>query len=78
MFAIIAGVAGIISTILAWNLNPKRKLYAELDDIYKKLDRLYEERDAALVARDSDTLSRVTADIIRLSARRRDLFQRLK
>lgn len=78
MLTLIAGVVGIVSTILAWNLNPKRKSYAELDDIYKKLDRLYEERDAALVNHDSDTLSRVTADIVRLSARKRCILQRLK
>ena len=77
MFGIIALVLGILSTILAWNLNPKRLIYSELDGIYKKLDKLYGERDEALAKNDSDTLTRVTADIVRLAERKNSLLQRL-
>ncbi len=72
----IVGIIGIISTLLAWFLNPKRVLYAELDSIYKKLEVLYVQRDKALVENDSNTLTIVTSDIIRLSNRKNTIIQR--
>ena len=77
MIALITGVVGIISTILAWNLNPKRKIYAELDSIYKELDKLYARRDKALQDNNSDELTLVTSLIISLCARKASLLQRL-
>ena len=77
MIALIAGVVGIVSTILAWNLNPRRRLYAELDGIYKELEVCYAKRDKALVEHDNDALTVVTADILRLCKRKAILLQRL-
>lgn len=73
---IIAGVVGIVSTILAWVLNPKRRLYAELDDIYRQLDSLYEKRDKALAENDSDTITVINFAIIKLRERKASLLQR--
>ena len=77
MAAIIAGIVGIISTILAWNLNPKRKIYAELDSIYKELEKLYARRDRALQANNNDELTIATSLIIGLCQRKTILLQRL-
>lgn len=77
MIALITGVVGIIATILAWNLNPKRKIYAEIDEIYRELEVLYTKRDNALANNDSDGLSIVTMHIVRLCTRKADLLKRL-
>ena len=76
MITIIISVLGIISTLLAWFLNPRRRLYAELDAIYKKLEELYAARDKALISNDSVILTLVNADITKLLTRKAILFQR--
>jgi hypothetical protein len=78
MIALITGMVGIASTILAWFLNPRRKLYAELDSIYKTLEVCYEKRDKALQNGDNDTLTIVFADIVKLCQRKAVLLQRLR
>lgn len=78
ILSIIAGAVGILSTVLAWNLNPKRRIYAELDEIYHQLDELYKERDYALAHNESDALTVVTAAIVRLCNRKTVLLQRLR
>lgn len=78
MIAIITGVVGIIATVLAWVLNPKRRIHAELDNIYRQLEELYTKRDEALVNHDNDTLTVVTDGIMRLCARKTILLQRLR
>jgi hypothetical protein len=77
MLAAITGIIGIISTLLAWFLNPRRRLYAELDQIYKELEGWYVKRDKALIAHDDDTLTICNAAIIGLSSRKGILLQRL-
>ena len=77
MFGIIASVLGIISTLVAWNLNPRRRLYAELDNIYRQLEELYAKRDKALADNDSDILTVVTSTIIKLCQRKAVLLQRV-
>jgi len=77
MLAAITAALGIIATLLAWFMNPKRQLYTELEGIYKELEVLYVKRDKALVDNDSDTLTIVTADIIRLCARKARILQQL-
>jgi len=77
MLAAITAALGIAATLLAWFLNPKRQLYAELDKIYKELEALYVRRDKALQTGDSDELTIVTSLIISLSARKTVLLQRL-
>lgn len=81
---IIASVIGIISTIVAYKLNPKnieaekkRKIYAEIDSIYKKLDELRADRDVALAGNDTDSLTRITAELISLRVRKNSLLQQL-
>ena len=77
MLTIISSVLGIVATILAWNLNPRRRLYAELDDIYKKLNALYKRRDDALASNDNDALAIVTSEFLLLASRKNDLLKRL-
>jgi len=71
----IVALLGIASTLIAWNLNPKRRLYAELDSIFKQLDKLYKERDDALTNHDNDKLTIVNADIIKLCQRKAYILQ---
>jgi hypothetical protein len=76
----VVGLIGIAGTILAWNLNPKRKVYAELDSIYQELYKnggLYERRDKALASNNSDELSIVNELILRVCARQAVLLKRL-
>lgn len=75
MWTTIAGIIGLITTILAWFLNPSRKREEELNNIYDELDLLYTERDKALEKNDSDSLTVVTARINVLRARKNSLFQ---
>jgi len=77
MIALLTGVVGIIATLLAWNLNPRRRLYAAIDLVYKELEDCYVKRDKALAENDSDTLTIVTADIVRLCETKARLLQRL-
>ena len=76
VLSIIISVLGILSTVLAWYLNPRRRLYAEIDSIYRELESLYHERDEALAANDSDGLSLITDSIVKLCERKTILFQR--
>lgn len=76
MIALIAVALGIISTILAWRFNPRRALYAELDNIYKDLEVQYAHRDKALADHNSDVLTMATTNIIRLSNRKAVILQR--
>lgn len=77
MLAAIVAALGIVSTLLAWFLNPKRVLYAQLDSIYKQLEDLYVKRDKALAENDSYTLTIVTANIVSLCKAKNNLLQRL-
>lgn len=77
MWTAIAGVVGLITTILAWRFNPKGQIYKELDEIYRQLEELYKKRDEALVNHDTDTLTVVTDAIIRLCVRKNILLSRL-
>jgi hypothetical protein len=77
MITLITGVIGIVATLLAWFLNPRRQLYAQIDQVYKDLEADYVKRDIALAANDSDTLTIVTFDILRLCTLKTRLLQRL-
>ena len=78
MIAIIASVLGILSTLVAWNLNPRRRLYAELDKIYAELERCYAQRDKALTENNTDILTAVTARIIELCKRKNTILERIR
>lgn len=75
MIALITGIVGLITAILAWYWNPKRKLQAELEAIRKNLEVLYVKRDEALLKGDNDALTSVTADIARLLSRKNSLLR---
>ena len=78
MLALLSSVLGIIATIVAWNLNPRRRLYEELDSIYKELEKLYVRRDKALESNNSNELTIVNFLIVQLLTRKATLFQRLR
>jgi len=77
ILTIIATALGIISTIVAWKLNPRRVIYAELDNIYKQLEVCYAKRDKALSDGDNNSLSVAVNDICRLRSRKSTLSKRL-
>lgn len=74
----IVSLLGVISTITAWNLNPKRKLYEEIDKIHAQIDEAYRKRDKALQNNNSPILSTVIIELHVLKERRDNLYQRLK
>jgi hypothetical protein len=74
--SIIVGVIGIISTLLAWFLNPKRAMYAELDSIQKNLEQLYVKRDEALAKNDVNAITDISALIVGLRNRKNEILQR--
>lgn len=77
MIALITGIIGLIATLAAWFLNPRRLVYAELDGIYVYLDKLYLRRDKALQNNDSNELTIVTQEIEKLATRKAVLIKRL-
>ncbi len=76
MIELITAALGIAGTLIAWFLNPKRAMYAELDSIQRQLEELYVKRDDALSKNNSDVVTVVTADIIRLLNRKTQILQR--
>lgn len=79
--ALIAGIPtilGILATVVAWNLNPKRKIYALLDNVYNDIDDLEKLRDQALAQNDIDRLTVVTSGLIALRKKKSELKERLK
>jgi hypothetical protein len=72
------GAVGIISTFLAWKLNPRRVLYAELDSIYKEIESWSKVRDQALSENNSDNLTIAVSSIIRLHNRKNEILQRFR
>lgn len=75
MWAAIAAGIGLITTILAYFINPGRRKTEELNKIFKELDQLYIKRDTALEKNDSDTLTLVTDRILVLRFRKDSLLQ---
>lgn len=75
--SLILAILGIISTVLAYKLNPKQKLYDELDGINSQLNKLKEVRDNAQAKDQTDVLTAATDDFIKLCARRNEILQRL-
>jgi len=75
MWTAIAAIAGLVTTLAAYFLNPGRRKTIELNAIFKELDELYRRRDVALEKNDTDTLSIVTARIIFLRDRKNNLLK---
>ncbi len=54
--AITAGV-GLLTTILAWWINPSRQRNKDIKEQMQLLDKLYQDRDEALETNNSDKLT---------------------
>ena len=81
MWIAIASALGIISTLIAYFLNPQRhkdKLRSQLVDVYVDLENKERIRDEALLKNDGDTLTVVTANIIKLRQDKASLLQQLR
>ena len=79
--ALASAIAGIISTLLAYFLNPQRhkdNLRRQLIDTYQQLEVWERKRDEALQKNDSDTLTLVTQKIIDLRKQKQILLDQLK
>lgn len=79
--ALIAGIPtilGIIATIVAWKLNPQRRIYDQLDAVYDNIDTLEKTRDDALANNEADRLSVATSGLILLRKKKVELRSRLK
>lgn len=74
MWAAIAAGIGLITTLVAYFINPGRKRTEELNKIFKELDDLYEKRDKALETNNTNDLTYVTARIIVLRSRKENLL----
>jgi hypothetical protein len=78
--ALASAIAGIISTLLAYFLNPQRhkdNLRRQLIDTYQQLEVWERKRDEALQKNDSDGLTIATDTILRLRKVKADLLQQL-
>lgn len=75
MWAAIAAGVGLLTTILAWWINPGRRKTEELNRIFEALDDLYRRRDIALEKNDTDTLTVILDRIIELRNRKARLLQ---
>lgn len=75
MWTAIAAGIGMLTTILAWIINPSRKRTEELNKIFNELDKLYIERDKALEKNDSNALTSVVYRINLLRRKKDSLLQ---
>lgn len=78
ILSIIAAVLGIIGTILTYKLNPKQKLYDQLDQLAKKKVSLERWRDEALQKNDTDSLTAAGNALIKLQHDEASILQRLR
>lgn len=78
IWTIISSIIGIISTVVAYNYNPRQRLYKEIDQIDLQLKRLSNEKDFALKVNDSDLLTTITMQLLDLEKRKSLLLQRFK
>lgn len=74
MWTAIAAGIGLLTTILAWWINPGRRKTEELNRIFEALDDLYRRRDIALEKNDTDTLAVILDRIIELRNRKARLL----
>lgn len=74
MWTAIAAITGLVTTLIAYFLNPGRRKTEELNKIFKELDTLYERRDRALETNNTNDLTYITARIIFLRSRKDNLL----
>lgn len=77
IWGIVAPLLGIIGTIIAYKLNPRRAILAELDNIAAQKHKWEEVRDEALKENNNDDLTIANAMLVQLRDRRAELLQRL-
>lgn len=70
MWTAIAAVIGLITTLVAYFINPERRRTEDLNRIFSALDDLYRRRDVALEKNDTDTLAVILDRIIELRRRK--------
>lgn len=75
MWAAIAAGIGLLTTILAWWINPSRQRNKDIKEQMKILDKLYQERDEALENNNSDKLSTALFHINVVRGKLKDLLQ---
>lgn len=75
MWTAIAAIAGLITTIFAYFINPARRKTERLNKIFSVLDDLYRRRDIALEKNDTDTLAVILDRIIELRREKDSLLQ---
>ena len=80
MLALITAGIGLLTTLIAYLVNPQRrkdKVRSQLIRVYQQLDGLERKRDEALHKQDNDALTNIVGDIIRLRKVKADLLQQL-
>lgn len=75
MWTAIAALTGLVTTLVAYFINPERRKTEELRKIFSALDDLYKRRDIALEKNDTDTLAVVLDRIIELLRRKDSLLK---
>lgn len=74
MWTAIAAGIGLITTLVAYFINPERRKTEELNKIFKELDDLYVVRDIALEKNDQDSLTIAMSKILKLKSRKTALM----
>lgn len=75
MWTAIAAIAGLVTTLVAYFINPGRRKTEKLNRIFKVLEDLYRRRDVALEKNDTDTLAVILDRIIELRREKDSLLQ---
>jgi hypothetical protein len=78
ILTIIAGLIGVIGTVVAYHYGPQRrvdKINSELGDIVQKRITMERERDNALQKNNVELLTRIADEFIRLRQREEYLLQ---
>lgn len=70
MWAAIAAGIGLITTLVAYFINPGRRKTEELNKIFNALEDLYRRRDKALEENDTETLANILDRIVELRQRK--------
>lgn len=77
VLTIVGSLLGIIGTILIQKLDPKQRIYAQLDDLARKKIELEKQRDEALKIHDNNALTVAGNALIQLHNDQAALLQRL-
>ena len=78
ILTIISGLIGIVGTVLMYRLNPRQKIWDELDRLSRVKIELERRRDEALKIHDNDSLTIAGNELIKLQNDQTSLLQRLR